>query len=331
MRIFSRAVFIIFLGAVLLNGCGKDNPSEPEINESSELAAYLESNSLFFNSQIPVSISAKDLMTYKQQNPSRVYVIDLRDHKDFVDGHIEGAVQINLSGLLRHVKSINPDNYDKIVLVCYAGQTSAYGAGLMRVAGYGNVYNLKWGMSSWDTVFAKNYWLIRCSNSMAGTFVKTAFSKAAPGEIPAIHTGKRNMPAILEARVTALMQEGFVPARSSAAEITPDLSKYYIIHYGTEDVYTNVGHFPGAVHYENGDFKLSQALKTIPSDRTVAVYCQTAANSGYAAAYLRVLGYDAKLLMFGENCMIYDQLKTRPDVTIFTKSEIMYYPYVKGE
>jgi rhodanese-related sulfurtransferase len=38
------------------------------------------------------------------------------------------------------------------------------------------------------------------------------------------------------------------------------------------------------------------------------VYCYTGQNSANLAAYLRLVGYDAKSLKFGTNGMIYDQM-----------------------
>jgi hypothetical protein len=46
------------------------------------------------------------------------------------------------------------------------------------------------------------------------------------------------------------------------------------------------------------------------------------------AAYLRLLGYDAKSLLYGSNGMIYDKMVTAK-MTTFNDAQIMGYEYVK--
>ena len=52
------------------------------------------------------------------------------------------------------------------------------------------------------------------------------------------------------------------------------------------------------------DLALTAYLKTLPTDKTIVVYCYTGQNSASIAAYLRLMGYDAKSLKFGANSMI---------------------------
>ncbi len=52
--------------------------------------------------------------------------------------------------------------------------------------------------------------------------------------------------------------------------------------------------------------KLAEDLKTLPTDKTIVVYCYTGQTSANMAAYLQVLGYDAKSLLFGASGMFLD-------------------------
>ncbi|MDF1575369.1 MAG: rhodanese-like domain-containing protein [Bacteroidales bacterium] len=56
------------------------------------------------------------------------------------------------------------------------------------------------------------------------------------------------------------------------------------------------------------DLAVDEVLKMLPTDKTIVVYCYSGQNSARIAAYLRVLGYDAKSLKFGANGMIYDEM-----------------------
>jgi rhodanese-related sulfurtransferase len=86
------------------------------------------------------------------------------------------------------------------------------------------------------------------------------------------------------------------------------------------------GHIPGAVQYTpKQSIKLAADLKTLPTDKTIVVYCCTGQNSANLTAYLRVLGYDAKSLLFGTNGMIYNDMTTSK----WSASAIMGYDYVQ--
>jgi rhodanese-related sulfurtransferase len=68
-------------------------------------------------------------------------------------------------------------------------------------------------------------------------------------------------------------------------------------------------------------------MKTLPTNQTIVVYCYTGQTSSFVAAYLRLLGYDAKSLSFGANAMIYD---TMPGTKFVPATEIKGYPYATG-
>jgi rhodanese-related sulfurtransferase len=76
--------------------------------------------------------------------------------------------------------------------------------------------------------------------------------------------------------------------------------------------------------------KLAADLKTLPTNKTIVVYCYTGQTSSHLAAYLRLLGYDAKTLMFGTNGMIYDNMVATGGMSVFKSSEIMGYDFVTG-
>jgi rhodanese-related sulfurtransferase len=51
------------------------------------------------------------------------------------------------------------------------------------------------------------------------------------------------------------------------------------------------------------DLKMSTFLKTLSTEKPVVVYCYTGQTSSHVAAFLRVVGYDAKSLLYGANGM----------------------------
>jgi len=332
MKEFKKYLSLLLVVTLLafVNGC-KEKSTEPEkIDESKVLIEYLEgAGGDYINStSCPAIISASEVYTYVQNNPTKIYIIDIRDSVTFVNkGHIAGAHRVDIPKVLDHIKTLNTSNYDKIVITCYAGQSAGYVTGLLRLMGYNNVYSLKFGMSSWDSTFAANYWLANIGNSRAGQFTNQAAQKNQPGNLPALNTGKKTGPEILEARVRELLAAGWDPAKISHSGVFSNLSGYYIVNYWPVDHY-NQGHIPGAVQYTpRSDLKSSTYLKTLPTDKPIVVYCYTGQTSAQVVAFLRVLGYDAKSLIYGTNAMIYDQM---PGTKFNPQTDIMNYPYVTG-
>ena len=49
-------------------------------------------------------------------------------------------------------------------------------------------------------------------------------------------------------------------------------------------------------------------MSTIPKDKEVVVYCETGHNSGFVTAYLRLFGYNAHTLSYGNNSFMDDKM-----------------------
>ena len=151
------------------------------------------------------------------------------------------------------------------------------------------------------------------------------FVKADAGDLPVLSTGFETEEEIFEARYDAVLAEGFGTAAISNGDVYANLDDYYIINYWPNTEYLDPGHIEGAIQYTpSDDLPLDAYLKTLPTDKTVVVYCYTGQNSARVAAYLRIIGYDAKSLKFGANSMIWSEMtKSR-----WTPEAPMEYDYV---
>jgi hypothetical protein len=196
--------------------------------------------------------------------------------------------------------------------------------------GYEKVFSLKWGMCSWHSDFASRWnTAIANGNAFASQFTATAENKAEKGDMPLLSTGKTTGQEILEARVAAVLTEGFTPASVTGSTLFGNLSGYYIINYWPAAQYSDPGHIPGAIQYTPKEsIKVAADLKTLPTDKPIAVYCYTGQTSAFLTAYLRLLGYDAKSVLYGTNSMIYDQMVAK-SMTVFNASQIKEYTYVQ--
>ena len=326
MKYYSRLLILSILFACLfVNSCKEE---EEEINEAQVLIEYLESADSpagkdYINTDMNSIMTAEAVKTAMATNS--IYIIDIRKAEDYDTAHIEGAVNVTLSNLLTHMEENDLSAYDKVAIICYSGQTAAFGTSLLRLSGYDNVFSMKFGMCSWHANFAGSW------NNNIGTnpvyIETTANAKGDAGDLPELSTGKTTGLEILDARVNYILtdaEEGFDAAKVTNQMLYDNKDDYYIVNYWPEDEYNDPGHFIGAIQYTpGGSMKLSAGLKTLPTDKKIAVYCYTGQNSAYLTAYLRLIGYDAKSLLFGTNGFMYD------DMTKSTWSEaaIMGYEY----
>jgi len=262
-----------------------------------------------------------------------IHIIDLRGEATFADGHIKGAVNVAFPDLPEYFRnSINPADFDKIVLVCYSGQITSYATSLLRLLGYQNVYAMLWGMSSWNSYFAESQWLDALSSEYENALETTVHEKAAPGSLPVLNTRKNSGDEILRERIDSLFAAGHYDALISAGSVFEHPDNYYIINYDGEDKYKS-GHVPGAIHFQPGEtIGVVAEMQKIPANSSVVLYCNTGHSSGFATAYLRLLGYNAATITYGSNSFMYHKMKTEATKlswVLFGESEIHDYPYVK--
>jgi rhodanese-related sulfurtransferase len=300
-------------------------------NETATLLKDLEQNGNYVNSQsFPSLIKASIVHENLGKN---VLIIDLRSPKLFSEGHIKGAVSKRFEDLPVYFETgIKPFEYDKIIMVCEAGQVSSYTTCLLRLMGYGNVYSMRWGMSAWNKEYAREGWLKYVSGKYESKLEARVNDKPAGRSMPELGTGKTSGEEIGAARFHKLFEEGTANIMISADEVFSNPQKYYVINLERKDKYED-GHVPGAVRYKpEATLGFTEEMATIPSDKTVVVYCGTGHNSGFATAFLRLFGYDAKTLKYGNNSFMYDKM-TRERVSLswlpFTEAEVNDFETVK--
>ncbi len=124
---------------------------------------------------------------------------------------------------------------------------------------------------------------------------------------PAVNVTKTDTAAILAEQVTKILTAGAQMVTNTTALTTP--SAYYIVNYWSEALVTKHGIIKGAVRIETiktGTLETSGSitagnLNNLDASKTVLVYCFTGQTSSFIAAWLTVMGYDAKLIPYGMN------------------------------
>jgi rhodanese-related sulfurtransferase len=282
--------------------------------------------------QFPSMIKAS---TVYEELDGNIHLIDLRQEDYFKKGHIKGAVNIRRSEILDHFENeILPFQYDKIILVCYGGHIASYTTQLLRLLGYGNVYAMRYGMSGWHHDFAKDFWAARVSSDYQDQLVTEPSPKPPSTYQPVLQTTGTTGEEILHERVRAALSKDNGPIFIDQEPVFANPQDYFIINFERKDKYES-GHIPGAIRYKpQGTLGIPSEMSTIPNDRTIVVYCGTGHNSQFAVAYLRLFGYDARSMTYGNDGFMHQKMMDEREKLSwhpFTDEDIQDFPYVTGE
>lgn len=290
---------------VMFASCSEETTTPSDVDESKVLLEYLEgAGGDYINATMNNLVTAEAVRIDITANPSQFLVIDIRDTATYAKGHIANAVNVQFKDVLTYFKNNNTTTFSKVYMVCFSGQSAAYATCLLRLAGYTNVYSMKFGMASWHSDFSAT-WKNGIGNVGAATIKQDEVAKPAPGNLPVLATGKNTGKDILDARVAQAFADGFPSVKAS--DVLSNLSSYYVAAYWSLADYKDPGHVDGARCYvSKSDLKSTTSLKTLPTDKTIAIYCYTGHTAAYAAAFLKVMGYSVKSISYGGNAMYYD-------------------------
>jgi rhodanese-related sulfurtransferase len=293
-------------------------------NETSLLLKDLKENGDYVNSQVFPSLIKASIV--KESLDKNILIIDLRTPKQFSEGHIKGAVNKKFEELPDYFeKGIKPFKYDKIILVTEDGQVSSYTASLLRLMGYGNVFSMRWGMSAWNDQYAKEAWLKGVSGKFESNLETKINERPVASAMPQLNTSKSSGADIGAERFKKLFEEGTGNIQVTAEEVFSNPQKYFVINLERKDKYED-GHIPGAVRYKpEGTLGFVDEMASIPTDKTIVVYCGTGHLSGFATAYLRLFGYDARTLKYGNNSFMHEKMVKQRTVLSwlpFTDAEV---------
>ncbi|HEX2976307.1 MAG TPA: rhodanese-like domain-containing protein, partial [Bacteroidales bacterium] len=321
MKKYLFSIFLII--PVILTSCGNNQTSLKETGkeqavtpakqpvaigaETQLLLKDLKENGDYVNSKdYPSLIKAAIVHENLGKN---IHVIDIRTPEQFTQGHIKGAVSKKFGDLPAYFETgIKPFKFDKIVIVSEDGSLASYTTSLLRLMGYSNVYAMRWGMSAWNSDYAKKGWLKDVSGKYEDKLQTMENLRIAGTSLPELNTGLSAGPEIATAMFKKLFEEGTANVLITADEVFANPSAYYIINLERKDKYED-GHIPGAIRYKpESTLGFPEEMSSIPADKTVVVYCGTGHNSGFATAYLRLFGYNARTLRYGNNGFMHDRM-----------------------
>ncbi len=84
-------------------------------------------------------------------NRERAVVVDVREPKEFADGHIPAAINLPLSAFPDRLREIERHKQRPVILSCRTSQRSARAANLLAKAGFNTPVVLAGGITAWQS------------------------------------------------------------------------------------------------------------------------------------------------------------------------------------
>ena len=118
----SKSLFILMLSILGFMGCTAQNGS---------------------------SIDSKDAYGLIKAD-SNIAILDVRTAKEFADGHVAGAVNIDVNQADFAQKIDELDRSKTYIVYCRLGRRSSKAVGIMAAKGFKNLYNVSDGFVGWN-------------------------------------------------------------------------------------------------------------------------------------------------------------------------------------
>lgn len=306
MRKLFYLLIVTALVPLLLTSCrGDDDPDPATKTEYEVLNEYMQTSSMDLTDVLTGWVTSGGGLTVDAVDYSVAdyYIMDFRGAADFATGHIKDANNVAFTDLLTAAPA---DKTTKILAVCYTGQTAARATGLLRLAGYTNAKNLKWGMCGWHADFDAK-WVANAGDFASPNWTTSGTPPAvAEFDDPSFTTGNTDGADILTARIQAAIA---LPWTVTKTDVLATPSNYFINNKWPEASWTEYGHITGAYRIDE-NLGLA-ALNNLNPAETVVTYCYTGQTSSITTAWLHVLGFDsAQSLLYGANGIVHSALLT---------------------
>jgi rhodanese-related sulfurtransferase len=90
------------------------------------------------------------LQATQLMNHQNAVLVDVREDKEFQDGHIANAVHIPLSKINDQAQRLDKYKKRPIIAYCRTGSRSGSACGRLQKHGFDAVYNLRGGLMAWQ-------------------------------------------------------------------------------------------------------------------------------------------------------------------------------------
>lgn len=313
-KLLGYFLVVMLIPAFVLTGCKDDDDPEPvEKGTFETLSTYLVNQGLdlpaLLEGWVIDATPIADGGIVDVDNDCTIpgwTVFDIRAEEHFNAGHIKGSHNVTLANIVTEAQAIN--DIDKILVVCYSGQTAGRAVMALRLSGFPNAKVMKFGFSAWSNNSEFDKWTAKESDQAVGhtNWVFDASPSLPVNGFPTWEMTSTDPATILAERVDLMLaMEGWGVAAGTVLEAPAD---YSIYNFWTTEDYTTFGHYTGAYQYKpislDGD-----VVSAMNPDNANLIYCYTGQTSSFIVAWLNVLGYNAQSIFNGVNNLSYTALK----------------------
>ncbi|MEY4023986.1 MAG: hypothetical protein RLZ23_947 [Actinomycetota bacterium] len=128
------------------------SPNRKEYKTMKKLITVLFASALALTScgsSTATNLGATDFQ--KKTQEAGVVILDVRSAGEFMTGHIQGAVNIDVEGYTFDGDIAKLDKSKTYAVYCHSGRRSAIAVGKMADAGFKTLFNLDGGIQAWQT------------------------------------------------------------------------------------------------------------------------------------------------------------------------------------
>ena len=93
-------------------------------------------------------ITVHQLNELRQEN-AKIQIIDVREDREWIQGHIPGAIHLGKGIIERDIEKVIEDKESLIVLYCQGGYRSALAGENLKKMGYEKILSMQGGFGDW--------------------------------------------------------------------------------------------------------------------------------------------------------------------------------------
>ncbi len=94
--------------------------------------------------------SLSPMLAVTKMNSDNIVIIDVREPAEFINGHIEAAMNISLGKLSEKLPSLEKYKNQEIILVCQTGTRTNTACKTLATAGFEQLFSIAGGMQAWE-------------------------------------------------------------------------------------------------------------------------------------------------------------------------------------
>ena len=96
-----------------------------------------------------VHIGPSDFMEAMKGDPAAI-LVDVRTPAEFAEGHLPGALNVELDRLADLAPSLLPDKNAHLLVYCRSGNRSGFAVSMLKNQGYSRLVNMTGGIVQWS-------------------------------------------------------------------------------------------------------------------------------------------------------------------------------------